>query len=249
MLFYNEEVTPPSAYLPASSPLDQTWDGYDAYLFDIDGTLLREPNRVHYLAFVQCLQEVMGRPISLEGITVHGSTDPAILRDAFAAAHISDDEWLHREPAILARLNEIVLSQRECIAIRVMPGVQQTLEHLQSRGIALGVATGNLEQIGWLKVELSGLRHYFTFGGFSDRFPLRADMIAHAAEAARAAAGNSASICVVGDTPSDISAASANGLPTIAVATGIYTVDQLAACRPAFCVPTLEHLLSPAISV
>ena len=235
--------------MPAASLLDQTWDGYDAYLFDIDGTLLREPNRVHYLAFVQCLQETMGRPISLEGVTVHGSTDPAILRAAFAAADVSEDEWLHREPAILARLNQIVLSQRDKIAIRVMPGVQQTLEHLQSHGSALGVATGNLEEIGWLKVELAGLRNYFTFGGFSDRFPLRADMIAHAAEAARAVAGNAASICIVGDTPSDITAASANGLPTIAVATGIYTVDQLAAHHPAFCVPTLQHLLSPAISV
>ncbi len=238
-----------SALPSISVPATDGWDQFDAYLFDIDGTLLRDPGRVHYLAFVQCLLEVMGRAIPLEGVTVHGSTDPAILRAAFLAANIAEADWLHLEPQIHARLSEIVLSQRDSIAIRVMPAVHPILQHLQQRGAALGVATGNLEAIGWLKLEVAGLRGYFTFGGFSDRYALRADMIAHAAELARASAGSQARICVVGDTPSDITAARANSLPTLAVATGIFTVDQLNAYQPSFCVPTLEQLLVGPVNI
>jgi phosphoglycolate phosphatase-like HAD superfamily hydrolase len=124
-----------------------------------------------------------------------------------------------------------------------MPGIDEVLAYLQRKGAALGVGTGNLESIGWLKLEILGIRHWFTFGGFSDRFPLRADMIAHAAEEARRIAGPDASVCVVGDTPFDIAAAKANKLPTIAVATGHFPFDALLEHKPEVCVSTLEVLL------
>ena len=82
---------------------------------------------------------------------------------------------------ILDAMRNDVLAQREAMQVRVMPGVEETLEHLQAKGAALGVATGNLESIGWLKIELAGLRDWFSFGGFSDRFIVRAEMIGHAA--------------------------------------------------------------------
>lgn len=248
LFFYNRKVslsTLSAPFAPSASRCLEGWDEFDAYLFDIDGTLLRDPERIHFLAFGQCLREVMGREIPLNGITVHGSTDPAILRDAFRAADISESDWTHLEPRILARLSEIVVAQRATVTMKVMPGVARALDHLRSRGVALGVATGNLEAIGWLKLEVAGLRDYFTFGGFSDSYPLRADMIAHAAALARAHAGAAARVCIVGDTPSDIAAARANRLPTIAVATGIFSVDQLAEHNPFCCVPTLEALLAP----
>jgi phosphoglycolate phosphatase len=90
-----------------------------------------------------------------------------------------------------------------------------------------------------LKIEIAGLRDYFTFGGFSDRHALRSDMIANAQKLA----GAGVKLCVVGDTPSDIAAAKANGLPTIAVATGVYSYDELLHHDPEVCVSTLDALL------
>ena len=52
-----------------------------------------------------------------------------------------------------------------------MPGVEEALGHLARKGALLGVATGNLEAIGWIKIEEAGLREWFRFGGFSDQFP------------------------------------------------------------------------------
>jgi phosphoglycolate phosphatase-like HAD superfamily hydrolase len=105
------------------------------------------------------------------------------------------------------------------------------------------VATGNLEMIGWIKVERAGLREWFRFGGFSDRFPLRSDLVENAAAKARELTNAHASVCVVGDTPRDIEAAHANDLPVIAVATGHFSFDELLEHKPEVCATTLADLL------
>jgi phosphoglycolate phosphatase-like HAD superfamily hydrolase len=116
----------------------------------------------------------------------------------------------------------------------------------------LGVASGNLEAIGWIKIEKAGLREWFRFGGFSDHFPVRPELIGHAAKKARELGGpggeTGVQICVVGDTPRDIEAARANFLSVIAVATGRYSFDELFRCQPEACVSSLADLLALAPS-
>jgi phosphoglycolate phosphatase len=179
-------------------------------------------------------------------VPLHGSTDTGILRDAFRLSAIPDDVWQPRLEEILQRMRNTVSEQRERMSATVLPGVLSMLAYLKSRGKLLGLATGNLEQIGWLKVEAAGLREWFRFGGFSDLHALRSDMMANALAAGRLLAGAHASVCVVGDTPSDIAAAKANSLPTIAVATGIYPYDALLQHQPEVCTSTLEALLARA---
>lgn len=219
------------------------WDQQPAYLFDIDGTLLRSLDRIHYTSFFSSVKRVMGRELELDQVVLHGNTDPGILRDGFRAAKLEDAEWHPALEEILESMRADVLAQRAAMQVRVMPGVTATLQHLRAKGKVLGVATGNLEAIGWLKLEVAGLREWFPFGGFSDRFADRADMIGHAAAMARAIAGTDASVCVVGDTPFDVSAAQANGLPVIAVATGRYSFEELLSSDPDVCTTTLEALL------
>ncbi len=219
------------------------WDAEPAYLFDIDGTLLRSQDRIHYTSFFSSVRNVMGRELVLDDVVIHGNTDPGILRDAFRAAKLEDADWHPVLEDILDAMRVDVLAQREGMVIKVMPGVVATLAYLKAKGAAVGVATGNLEAIGWQKIEIAGLRDWFTFGGFSDRFTVRAEMIGHAATIARAIVGEDASVCVVGDTPADISAAQANELPVIAVATGRYSYNELLICQPDVCATTLEFLL------
>lgn len=220
------------------------WDRYDAYLFDIDGTLLRDPGRVHYNAFAKACLEVLGHPISLEPVTVAGSTDPRILRDAFAAAGIADEAWRPHQPRLLQAICSTVRRDADLMQLTIMPGVVDALRHLAAAEKWLGVATGNLESIGWLKLEHTGLREYFTFGGFSDAHEQRADMIAAAVGTAHELAGKDASVVVVGDTPSDIAAARVNHLPTIAVATGHFSFDRLLQDNPDICAENLSALLA-----
>ena len=219
------------------------WDEQGAYLFDIDGTLLRSRDRIHFESFYSSVRSVMGHELVLDGVTVSGNTDPGILRDAFRLAQLEEATWQPHLKTVLEAMRREVAARRSEMKLVKMPGVDETLAHLRGRGAALGVATGNLEEIGWIKIEVLGLRQWFTFGGFSDNYDVRSDMIAHAIRLAHSHAGPDATVCVVGDTPFDISAARANGLPTIAVATGNFSFDQLMECEPEVCASTLEALI------
>ena len=220
------------------------WDAQDAYLFDIDGTLLRSRDRVHFDSVASSVLRVTGFEISLDGVAIHGSTDTAILREACDRAGIPADIQDGHAEAILAAMCNHVVERRHLMQPVLMPGVQETLSHLAGREALLGVATGNLEAIGWIKIEQAGLRQWFTFGGFSNRFPLRAELIGNAARRARDLAGPAARVCVVGDTPRDIAAARANHLPVIAVATGHFDFESLLEHRPEVCATSLADLLA-----
>jgi phosphoglycolate phosphatase len=247
------------------------WDAQDAYLFDIDGTLLRSRDRIHFNSFASSIRQVTGLEVSLSGVVLHGGTDPAILREAFELSGVPAEAWEPQVEAILETMRQMVVSRRGEMDMWTMPAVAETLAHLAKRGALLGLATGNLELIGWTKVEEVGLREWFRFGGFSDRFSVRSEMVAYAAAKARELLPShpardkaaprmghpvrelmetkpQASVCVVGDTPRDIEAAHANRLPVIAVATGNYSFDELAELKPEVCVSSLAALLAQTVT-
>jgi len=219
------------------------WDRQSAYLFDIDGTLLRSRDRVHVDSFTSTLQSLMGPHVTLEGVALAGNTDTSILREACAQAGISPEVLEPQMAAITEAICHNVAGRKHEMHPMLMPGVEDILQHLADRGAVLGLATGNLEIIGWIKVERAGLREWFHFGGFSDHFPLRSELIGNAAKKARELAGPDASVCVVGDTPRDIEAAHANSLPVIAVATGHFSFQELMQHKPEVCTTSLADLL------
>lgn len=222
----------------------RAWDAHDAYLFDVDGTLLRSTDRIHVDSFSEAVAQITGERIALDGVTLHGGTDTAILAEAFERSGVHEGKLVAHREAILCRMAEIVEARRADLRFRRMPGVVAILDLLHRRGALLGVATGNLERIGWTKIEMCGLREWFALGGFSDRFPDRADLVGHAAEQARSLLGcKQATVCVVGDTPRDIEAARKNGLPVIAVSTGNYSFDELDRLEPEVCCSSFCALL------
>ncbi len=224
--------------------LSRAWDGFDAYLFDIDGTLLNQQDAVHYFAFCEALSGVAGRPLNLDGVVAHGNVDTGILRDAWALAGVSEAVWRPQLAAVQAGMCRFVEERRGEVRVTVLPGVVAMLERLRERGAKLGVATGNLAGIGRVKLEAAGLLDKFDFGGFSDGYETRRDVFRGALHMARGLAGEGASVCVVGDTPEDVRSAKANGLEVIAVATGIYRREQLEAEGPEVCVASLDELTS-----
>jgi phosphoglycolate phosphatase len=223
----------------------RAWDEYDAYLFDIDGTLLECEDAVHYFAFCAVLESLAGRPLNLDGVTAHGNTDIGILRDALQLANVPEEEWRGRIAESRVALCSHVQEHKGDICAAALPAVTAVLDHLRSRGAVLGVATGNLEGIGKLKLQHCGLLDYFAFGGYSDSFEYRRDVFRAALEQARSITGAGAAVCVVGDTPADIQAAHANGLEVFAVATGVYSFERLAIEAPERCLNSLAELLAP----
>ena len=223
--------------------LSRPWDDFDAYLFDIDGTLIHCADAVHYFAFCDVLSSVGGRPLNLDGVTTHGNTDVGILRDAFATAGIAEGNWRYRLSELRERLCLRVEEQKGNLCVKVLPQVQEVLSHLRRKGAILSIATGNLERVGKQKLAAAGILDQFHMGTWSDAFEYRVDVFRYAVEQIRRNTRRGATVLAIGDTPADIIAAKSNHLPVIAVATGVYTYDQLIAHEPSLCIHSMADLL------
>lgn len=220
------------------------WMSADAYLFDIDGTLLVSRDRVHRNALHEAMRQAYGIDTTIDGIAYHGKTDVGILRAALQRVQVPDDRF----EANLARALEIVrrevTANVNLLAPSVCSAIPELLAELQAAGKLLGLASGNLESVGWLKVETAGLHKFFTFGSFCDRHEARTDIFREAVLAAQRRLGESAQTCFIGDTPDDIKAARSVHSQVVAVCTGIFKADELACHEPDVCVASCAELLT-----
>jgi phosphoglycolate phosphatase-like HAD superfamily hydrolase len=216
----------------------------DAYLFDIDGTLLNSRDAVHYHAFHRAVREVFGLELQLDGIPLHGNTDVGILQAYLRAAGIEERRWRPRLIQVLEAMAAEVERNAADLRPEVCPAIPRLLDWLRSRGKVLGVASGNLERVGWAKLRACGLRDYFSFGAFSGALENRDQVVAHGLEQARALCGRDATVYVIGDTPADVRSAHANGISAIAVATGIYGFEELRSNDPEMCVSCCEDFFT-----
>lgn len=227
--------------------------GAAAYLFDIDGTLLNTRDGVHWNAFRTALREVFAIESVLDTVPVHGNTDIGILRAVTEQRDISHAEFELRLPRALDIMRAQVATNCRQMQCEVCPGIPGLLETLGERGKILGVVSGNLESIGWKKVEAAGLREFFAFGSFSDGTELREGIFRNGLSHAQRLIAEQSSTdhwpptthhCVfIGDTPADVAAARVVGVPVIAVATGTYKFGELLASSPDVCVPCCSDLL------
>jgi len=220
------------------------WRAADAYLFDIDGTLLNTRDGVHCYSFRNVLKNIFGIDASLEGVPVHGNTDVGILRAVIRRAGISDTSFEEKLPLIVQQMSDEVESKRAEIRADICPSIPELLESLRTSGKLLGIVTGNFERIGWAKLTATDLKQYFSFGSFSNHNELRTDIFKAAQREAQRLLGPKVRTHVVGDTPSDIAAARQAGLPVISVATGIYPLHELEALQPDLCVSCCTDLLA-----
>jgi phosphoglycolate phosphatase len=224
-------------------PASRKWIEADAYVFDIDGTLLNAFGGAHYNSFHSALQKHFGLQCKIDGVPLHGNTDTGILRAVLAREGVAPAEFDAKREAVFAEMCDEVEKNRAQVRSELCPGIGQLLARLREADKLLGLATGNLERIGWIKVEAAGVREYFSFGAFSDGHETRVDIFRDAIRQVKQRLGGSAVTCFVGDTIHDVTAAQAAGAPIIAVATGIFTSQELAEQQPDVCVKSCEDLL------
>jgi len=215
----------------------------DAYFFDIDGTLLITRDGVHRNALHRAMLEVYGVETTIDGIAYHGKTDLGILRAALSRCGVGNADF---EASLAAALHVIcrdVAENSGRIRPEVFPAIPEILSEIQEQKKLIGVASGNLESVGWTKITAAGLRSFFSMGSFADACEMRTAVFDAAATAARKSLGNEAKICFVGDTPEDIQAAKAVNARVVAVCTGIFCREELTALNPDICCASCEELL------
>ena len=235
--------TAPVSQLAHSNHFD--WQSCDAYLFDIDGTILRSRDRVHYNAMNRAMLDVYGKDTTIARVAYHGMTDLGIMRAALALEGITSEEFDSKLPQALDCIRQDVERNLASLNPQVCDNIPQTLKTLEDSGKLLGVASGNLESVGWHKIRATGLRDHFLFGAFADRHEQRAEVFAHGTEQVRSRLGSQASICFFGDTPEDIRAAQKVGAHIVSVCTGVYKREDLAPLLPDVCIQSCAELLNP----
>ena len=227
----------------ASPPKKFHWMAADAYLFDIDGTLLNAKDLVHYRALNRAMRDIYGVELTIDGISYHGKTDLGILRAALERVGITGNAFESRLAAALAIVRDDVNSNAARLAPKLCAAIPEILAKLQRAGKLLGVASGNLEVVGWHKIQAAGLRQFFSFGCFSDDCESREDVFGKAIQEVRQRLQPDAAACFVGDTPSDIMAARHVGAQVIAVGSGVFKPEELLTYGPDACVASCAELL------
>lgn len=191
-------------------------------LFDVDGTLVRGGPAKD--AFRVALVETFGTAGAIENHEFSGKTDPQIARELLTGAGLSDSDVDRGFPDLWRRYlaeMERLLPDRP---LRLLPGVTELLDALESRGdVALGLLTGNIAPGARLKLGSVGLADRFPVGGYGSDDEVRNRLPPVALQRAREHWGVSfapEAVVVVGDTPRDVACGRAGGHRTVAVATG-----------------------------
>jgi phosphoglycolate phosphatase-like HAD superfamily hydrolase len=220
---------------------------YAAFLFDIDGTLLRAGGAGRR-AFSRAMEELTGPVVGpVADMKFDGMTDRMIVREALSLSGRPFDATL--ADAILARYLEHLPGQLDSPGFRVLPGAADTLAQLQARGATLGLCTGNLAHGARLKLRHAGLDGYFDWSpawvhGFAEDGEARALLVAAAVARVSTALRRRvapAEVLIIGDTPRDVLAAREVGCSVLCVATGNYDAAALLACHPDAVAESLLH--------
>lgn len=213
-------------------------------LFDIDGTLVRRSGPAHRQALVDAVRAATGLETTTEGIPVQGMLDPDILTVMMQRAGASRAAIRRAMPEVIERTQRLYARTCPDLTRKTCPGARAVLQRLRARGALLALVTGNLTRVGWKKVECAGLKPYFRYGAFGEMARNRAGLARIAIRQARERGwvnGNTP-IALIGDSPADIIAAKANRVKSIAVRTGISTLEELTAEGPDVLLRDLREL-------
>jgi phosphoglycolate phosphatase len=202
-------------------------------LWDIDHTLI-ETGGVGSEVFRDAFQQVTGRQIEkLADVT--GRTEQVIFRETLALYDIEDSgdyfpRFVEAQAAgYRARADE--MRHRG----RALPGAREALAAFaELPHITQTVLTGNPKPSAIAKLEIFDLTHWLDLdiGAYGTDDSVRPNLVRIAQTRATEHHGHTYSrdtTYVIGDTTSDVEAASKGGARMIAVATGRTTVDELRA--------------------
>lgn len=207
-------------------------------LFDIDGTLIDASG-----AGERAMRKVLADKFQLQEITGHipaaGRTDAAITKDLLVEHGID----LNRLDEFQSAYFEQLPAALGEVSGRVLPGVIELLTSLgELESVHLGLLTGNFESSAKAKLDHYELGDWFRFGAYGDKYVNRDDVARDALDAVKRHLPDrtAGATWVIGDTPADIRCARSVGAKVIAVATGIFSHDQLVEHEPDLLVDTLE---------
>ncbi len=207
-------------------------------LFDIDGTILLTAGAGRR-AILAALSDEVHDLTPLERVRFDGKTDPQIVAELLEVAGRPESRESERVRAVCERYVGFLARELDHPASRttLMPGIPELLDRLEAHDdVVLGLLTGNVAEGAELKLRSGGIDpSRFRVGAYGSDAGHRPDLPRIAARRAAALFGHEpagAQVVIIGDTPADIACGSCIDARAVAVATGSYSVADLAACAP-----------------
>jgi phosphoglycolate phosphatase-like HAD superfamily hydrolase len=188
--------------------------------------------------FTEAFRVVVGRApdrVTARMLAMAGRTDPEIALEFLAAHEIAEGE--RHLPAFSEALVTALAAKAALIQERgrALPGAREVLAALgRADGVVQSLLTGNVQPNALLKLASFGLDGYLDFevGGFGSDHHHRPSLVQVARDKAERKYGSAfagTATVLVGDTPLDVAAGKGGGARVVAVATGPFGVEELAA--------------------
>jgi len=204
-------------------------------LWDIDGTLVYNTPQAGSL-YIESIEQVTGTRPTRPVANPHGMTEGQLLVELLEVNELDPA----RIGDVLYQLDVLSREQHERGHVReACVGAEAALAAVAERGWTNALLTGNGPNRARYKLLSAGYNPEdfdWEHSYFGHQSPTRQ----HLTAGARAALSGQNAI-IVGDTPNDGLAADSAGIPFIAVATGIYSTDEL---RPTSALVVVEDLES-----
>jgi len=192
--------------------------------FDIDKTLLIG-SHCHFYSFKQAFKDFYGADIILDIPNLQGMTDKQIIYQLAKKNNIKIREFNDIIERIIYHYKKNVKREK----IKPLKGTRELLDTLEDMGTPMGIVTGNIEDIAWIKLKKAKFKEYFSFGGFGNEGCQRSTILQLALKRAEKIHNkiNPKNCIIVGDTPRDMQAGKKIGTLTVGVATGDFTIEEL----------------------
>jgi len=210
--------------------------------FDMDRTIL-DVSPFHRKNFLTVLNKLFG-VTELFKVTTSGVPMFEVMRRFAMAAGVSEGSVNAKKEEIERMLVENIQTiLPQDLQDFVLPGTIQLLETLHKNRIPVGLTTGSLRGVASQVLSRAGLLGYFPLTSFGDECDHRREIIDRALEKATWVYGlsrESIELVTVGDAPMDIEAGKEFSARTIAVATGLSSIEDLKSHHPDFVFPNLK---------
>jgi len=194
------------------------------YLFDIDGTLI-SARGAGTRAFHRAVRDHLGLELDWHARQFAGATDAGLISEAFKVGGI--DFGYETITAFKDRYHAYLAENLCSEPPLVHAGVDDLVRRLtREHNAHVGLLTGNTER--GSQIKLAENFEKFGFGFFGDEHTLRNELSCFARRELEKKFGEDIEVTIIGDTPNDIACARAAGMRCVAVATGLYTVGELA---------------------
>lgn len=196
--------------------------------FDVDKTLA-DYSKAHGYSFLEGIPSVYKDfYVNWIDLKANGPTDMQIITELLHSHGMSYERIFKGMDDCVVRMTELFKLNIAKHPVVLIDGVREALASLDSMDVLMGLATGNLEEIAWLKMKNAGIKQYFKVGGFGTDAFTRTGVIRTAVRRAEESLGITPEdqLFHVGDTVNDVMSALEAGVVPIGVTTGFTSKEE-----------------------